>query len=138
MTNTRVGSVPGFSKATGGLQFAYPYYFVVNTLGPVILGTTSYIPHIVSDIRFKVTALGAETIKVSGSKDNSNFTDLTPIDESTGLPFASVNLTTGAFVLKIKNNAQWNFFKFTKSATTSAGLVVLTCALTRPVTGSYF
>ena len=81
MTNTRVGQMPGINKATGGLQFAYPYYFVANSLAPVILGTTSYIPHIVSDIRFKITTNGAETIKVSGSKDNSNFTDLTPIDD---------------------------------------------------------
>jgi len=137
MTNTRVGSIPGYNNALGGNRFAYPYYFVGQTSGAV-MGTTGFIPHIVSDIRFKVTTGGAETIKISASKDNANFTDLIPIDESTGLAFASANLTTGAFVLKVKNNAQWKFFKFTKSATASAGTVVLACALTRPVSGSYF
>ena len=127
MSNVRVATVPGLN---GPISAPPPVYMIGFTNTVAALGTTGYLPAIKGAVRFVTITSGAETIKVSGSKDNVNFTDLYPIDETTGNTLATVQLTTGSLKywrLKARDAGAFRFFKFTKSAAVQSGTVFLTC-----------
>lgn len=134
MTNTINRGGPSSNSPTN-INSGYPYLLLLSDTAAA-LGKTSYLPNITSVIRFK-TVSTTETIKVSGSKDDTTYVDLKPIDEATGTPVTAVALPTGTYRLPLKNFGQFRFFKFTKSAASNAGIVTLTCILSRPVASAY-
>lgn len=103
--------------------WSYPYYAYATDTATALL-TTDFLFDIVSDIRFKTTSSGGETIKIQGSTDGTNYDDLTPMLESTGQPVSSVNLATGAYSLPIFQFGHYRIFKFVKSAGVQTGVAV--------------
>lgn len=135
MTNTRIPAVPGHTGALSQNR-GYPYYALFSGTAAA-LGTSANIASLTSDLRFATTSTGGETIKISGSKDNVNFTDLLPINEATGLPVTSVNLATGSYRIPMLKAGQWRHFKFTKSAAVQTGSAVIAAVLPRPAGAPY-
>lgn len=132
MSNVRGPALPGI---TAPINAPPPIYiFAVQSTAANLGGAaaiTAYLPATKGHIRFCTFTSGAETIKVSGSKDGTNYTDLYPIDETTGNILSTVQLTTGGFKfwrIPTRDAARWRFFKFTKSAGANQGIVLLACA----------
>lgn len=117
-----------------GQDIVYPHFEYFSGTAAA-MGTSAYLPDACSNIRFKTVSTGGETIKVSGSKNNSNFEDLYPIDESTGKQVTSVNLASGTYRLDLRKHGGWKFFKFTKSAAVQTGTVVMVCARPKAPSG---
>lgn len=135
MTNFSVPGTPGMAGSAQQMQF-FPYLASFSGTAAAV-GTTAAIKTLISPLRFITASTGGETIKISASKDGTNYTDLTPIDESTGLPAASVNLASGTYRIPAKKAGAWVHFKFTKSAAVQAGSVAVGAALRRPPTGAW-
>jgi hypothetical protein len=135
MSNTiiRGGTIRVAATPQPHAHWEHFYHATAANLGG---GVTAWMPDMLSHIRFK-TISTAETIKVQGTKDGTNYTDLTPIDESTGLPFASVNLTSGSYRLPNKTYGQFRQFKFIKSGSTNPGHVVFVVVRSKPPGAGY-
>jgi hypothetical protein len=131
MSNIRGGALPGFASPINGI-FPQYLFFVQSTAANLggASAITAYLPAIRGHVRFVTFTSGAETIKIQGSRDRSTWSDLTPIDETTGNPASSVQLTTGGpkyWRLPIKEAGRWRHFQFVKSAGTNQGIVALAC-----------
>jgi hypothetical protein len=133
MTNTIVRG--NTQPNPNNINAAYPYLLLLHGTAAA-LGKTSYLPNITSVVRFQ-TISTTETIKISGSKDDSTYVDLLPVNEATGQPVTSVALATGSYRLPLKNFGQFRFFKFTKSGAVNDGVVAVSTTLSRPVAAAY-
>jgi len=134
MTNTITRGGPSSNSPTN-INSGYPYLLLLHTVATA-MGKTSYLPNITSVIRFQ-TISTVETITVSGSKDDSTYVDLKPIDEATGTPVTAVTLASGNYRLPLKKYGQFRFFKFTKSADSTDAVVAVSTTLSRPVAAAY-
>lgn len=86
------------------------------------LGTTAYIDPAIAytGVILFVSALTAETIAVTGTKDGTNFeAALKPIDTATGQPVATTALPVGIYILPVG----YMKYKFTKSGAVNVGTV---------------
>ncbi len=113
------------SRSVNVLPYVY-YAYATDTAAALL--TTDFLFDAISDFRFKVTATGGETIKIQGSVDGTNYDDLTPSIETTGMVVSSVNLATGAYVLPLHKFGHYKIFKFVKSAGVQSGTALFVVA----------
>jgi len=117
-------------KNTRGTRVHNYAYFKVYSGTAAAMGTTDFTTDYTSDIRFSTSSSGGETIKVQGTKDGTNFVDLLPVTEATGLKVTSAALATGNYALPLKEFGHFRQFKFVKSAAVQTGTVGV--AFSRP------
>ena len=113
------------SRSIGVLPYVY-YTYAIDTATALL--TTDFLFDAISDIRFQTVSTGGETIKIQGSVDGTNYDDLTPSIETTGMIVSSVNLASGNYVLPLHKFGHYKKFKFVKSAGVSSGTAIFVVA----------